>query len=67
MSIFFSKERKYKQIVAEANDFYQICEHDGELWFTYRCFLVCPCSMLNEEPVEAIKKMRGLYIKRNNT
>ena len=67
MGIFFSKEYRHKQIVAEANDSFQIREHNDELWLTYRGFLVCPCSMLKDGPVDAIKKMRELYIKRHTT
>ena len=71
MSIFekFSHsqaEKKQLQIEEDANFYYQITEHDGELWITFNSSLVCPCSMLKEEPVEAIKKMRDLYIKRHN-
>jgi hypothetical protein len=49
----------------EAEETYQIKEYGGELWLTFNGSLVCPCSMLNKEPVEAIKQMRELYVKRN--
>ena len=58
-------EKKQLQIEEDANFYYQITEHDGEIWVTFNNFLVCPCSMLKDEPVEAIKKMRELYIKRH--
>lgn len=59
-------EKKRLQVEEEASFLYQICEHGNELWLTYNNSLVCPCSMLNEAPVDAIKKMRDLYIKRHN-
>lgn len=49
----------------EAEEVFQIKEYGGELWLTFNGSLVCPCSMLNKEPVEAIKQMRELYVKRN--
>lgn len=45
---------------------FQITEYDGEIWITFNGNLVCPSSMLNLEPVEAIRKMRELYIKRKD-
>ena len=49
-----------------ASVMFQITEHDGEIWITFNGNLVCPSSMLNLEPVEAIRKMRELYIKRKD-
>ena len=65
---------RYKQSHAERNrrvvedravGLYQLTEYGGELWLTFNGSLVCPCQMLNDEPVEAVKKMRELYISRN--
>ena len=69
MSIFekFNRsqsEKKRLQIEEDASYLYQICEHKGEIWLTFNNLLAFPCSMLKDEPVEAIKKMRELYIKR---
>lgn len=43
------------------NSMYQIRERGGELWLTYEGCYVCPCDMLRDAPVEAVKKMRMLY------
>lgn len=72
MSIFekynrSQSEKKRLQVVEDANFFYQITEHDGEIWLTFNNSLVCPFSMLKDEPVETLKKMRELYIKRHET
>ena len=49
----------------EAEEVFQVKEYGGELWVTYNGNLVCPCAMLKQEPVEAIKQMRELYVERN--
>lgn len=45
-------------------ELFQLQEHDGELWLTFAGSLVCPCQMLKDAPVDAVKKMRELYVKR---
>lgn len=72
MSIFekFNRsqaEKKRLQVEEDAACLYQICENEGEIWLTFNNILAFPCSMLKDEPVDAIKKMRELYIKRHNT
>ena len=49
----------------EADALFQIAEYDDQLWLTFGGSKVCPCDMLKDEPVEAVKKMRELYIKQN--
>ena len=49
-----------------APEIFQLKEYDGQLWFTYNGGLVCPCNMLSIDPVEAVNKMRELYIQRNS-
>ena len=51
-----------KQAEQDAREIFQIREHNGEIWLTHCGSLVCPCSMLNVEPVEALREMRGLYV-----
>lgn len=68
MSIF---TKWYKNIglnrrVRIAPEIYQLKEYDGQLWLTYQGGLVCPCSMLSVDPVEAVNKMRELYIERES-
>lgn len=55
-----------KRAEQNAQSIYQIREHNGELWLTYCDSLVCPCSMLNLEPVDALREMRGLYVQNFN-
>lgn len=59
-------ERKKQRVEEDATYIYQIKEYNGELWLTFRESLVCPCSMLKEEPVDAVKAMRDLFIKKNS-
>ena len=59
-----TEEKKKAEAAETAAELYQVCEYNGELWLTYSGHLVCPCSMLKDEPVDALKKMRELYIAR---
>lgn len=54
-----------ERALREADEKYQVCEYGGELWFTFSGCLVCPCSMFSDDPVEALGKMRDLYVKRH--
>ena len=51
---------------ATAEDTFQVKEHDGSLWFTYQGNLFCPCSMFKDAPVEALIKIRNLYVESLN-
>lgn len=59
-------EKSRQEAVETAESLFQVQEFTGELWLTFGGSLVCPCSMLKDAPVEALKKMRGLYIERNS-
>ena len=56
--------RREREKLENASFLYQVKEYQQELWLTFAGNLVCPCSMLGEPPVEAISKMRDLYMKR---
>lgn len=60
----YYKKKIHDSNVETASMMFQIMEYDGELWLTFSNCLVCPCSMLNVSPVEAVRKMRELYLKR---
>ena len=69
MSIFERYKQRQSEKVRRENeqkalDLYQLTEYNGEIWLTFNGCLVCPCSMLKDEAVDAVKKMRELYIKR---
>lgn len=53
-----------ERAVIESEEKYQVCEYGGELWLTYSGCLVCPCSMLKDSPVDALCKMRELFVQR---
>lgn len=59
--------KKCRQLRHDSFFLFQITEYQNELWITFNGNLVCPCSMLNMEPVDALTKMRELYIKRHET
>lgn len=56
--------KTHKENKENAECLFQVREFHGELWLTYNDNLVCPFAMLKDEPVDAINKMRGLYIQR---
>lgn len=65
MSIFDVFHESTEKTVRESEEKYQVCEFGGELWLTFIGALVCPCSMLKDDPVESLKVMRELYVKRH--
>lgn len=71
MSIFerINNKKKFynaKRSEQRSVEVYQISEHNGKLWFTFMSNLVCPCDMLKDEPVAALKRMREDFIAREN-
>lgn len=59
--------KKEHDLQKSANELFQIEEYDGLLWVTYMGNKVCPCEMLIDEPIPAIKKMREMYVSRVKT
>ena len=51
----------------EAEQAYQIAENGGKLYLTFNGALVCPMDMFKQEPIDALKMIRDLYVKRNAT
>lgn len=60
------KEDKVAKARGEAEEFYQIKEKLGELWITYNGIPIIPESMLKEEALSTLKKLRELYVKSKN-
>ena len=63
----FDRFRRYNHnsTVGRANETYDVKIYEGELWLTFCGALVCPCSWLKDDAIEAVGKMRELYIKRH--
>ena len=59
------QEKKLVENTERAADLYQIREYESQLWLTFNGNLICPCSMLNDEPVVALNVMRKMYVERN--
>lgn len=70
MNIFENKEtrnlRLKKERFEQASELFQLREYDRQIWLTFNGSLVCPSEMLSIEPVEAVRKMRELYIERES-
>ena len=64
------KEKKREAVLAslvrQSNELFQIEEHSGELWVKYGGYLIMPCTMLNDTPIDALRKIRACYIARKN-
>ena len=64
------KKAKYnrERIMERANEMYQVCEHDGSLWFVFDGKLVCEMSMFScQSTVEVLKTMREKFINTNES
>lgn len=60
------REAVLASLVRQSNELFQIEEHTGELWLKYEGYLIMPCAMLNETPIDALRKIRACYIARKN-
>ena len=60
------EEKMHRSAIESASVLFQVTEHGGELWLTYDSRLICPCSMLNDAPVDAVARMRELYVMRRD-
>lgn len=56
-----SSAREHR-IHEEAEDVYQLCEHDELLWITYRGVRVIPECMLYDDAITTLHKLREIYI-----
>lgn len=56
---------RLSHLTEESKSIFQITEYNGELYFTIGTTKFCPCSMLKDEPIKALEKIRKLYIERN--
>lgn len=50
----------------KAEELFQLKEYNGKIWLTFNGNRVCPCDMLKEQPVEAVRQMRELYVEEKN-
>lgn len=64
------KEKKREAVLAslvmQSNELFQIEEYAGELWIKYDGYLIMPCTMLNDTPIDALRKIRTCYIARKS-
>ena len=60
------RESVLASLVMQSNELFQIEEYAGELWLTFDARLIMPCTMLNETPIDALRKMRACYVARKS-
>ncbi len=53
-------------LAQRAEEAFQITEYGGELWFISDRCLICPCSMMKDDPLESLKELRRLFVERNS-
>lgn len=58
--------KKRLEMELKAEVLFQLKEHGGQIWLTFNGSRVCPCEMLREPPVEAVRLMRELYVNEKN-
>lgn len=59
-----NREYKKKMLAEKSNEMYQVKEFEGKLWLTFNGQYVCPCEMLNGEPIELLNNMRKLFVEK---
>ena len=62
----WQRKRHKRDIEEYANNAFQICEHNGSLWFTHAGQVICPMSMFNDTPTDVVIKIRAMYITNQN-
>ena len=58
------KENKHEAIKERANEIFQLCEYDGEMWLTFNGNLILPTSCLKDDPLATLAHIRELFVKR---
>lgn len=57
-----NQERKMKDLKENADRFFQVQEHKGELWLSFNGCPVMPTSFLKSDPLTALKEIRELFV-----
>lgn len=53
------------RVIQVANERYQVCEYNDELWLTFDNARILPESMLAKDALSTIRDLREDYIKRH--
>lgn len=56
------QEKRVREVKERADELFQLCENNGELWLTYAGYLVIPASLLANDPILTLKQIRQYYI-----
>lgn len=56
------KVKREKELKERAEELFQLCEHEGEMWMTYGGYLVLPTRYINCDPILLVRQMRQAYI-----
>lgn len=58
----YLKAKKKEELKERAEELFQLCEHEGEMWMTYNGYLVLPTRYINIDPILLVRQMREAYI-----
>lgn len=61
------EDKRRFRIEKEIRERFQVKEHNGALWLTYRGELLFPCEYLKGEPLQALDKFRQIHINESLT
>jgi hypothetical protein len=56
------KVKREKELKERAEELFQLCEHEGEMWLTYDGYIVLPTRYINIDPILLVRQMRQAYI-----
>ena len=56
--------KREKELKERAEELFQLCEHEGEMWMTYNGYLVLPTRYINGDPIQVLRQIRAAYIER---
>lgn len=59
------RERKKSNLKKSSCEVFNVKEFGGKIWLTHNGCLVCPSSMLEDDIVKSVEKMRELFVTRN--
>lgn len=58
------KAKREKELEERAEELFQLCEHEGEMWITFADELIMPTRFIDGDPIQVLRQIRVAYIER---
>ena len=58
------KAKRKKELEERAEELFQLCEHEGEMWITFGGELIMPTRFIDGDPIQVLRQIRVAYIER---